>query len=175
MRGAGTHPELIHLTKVIETRRERRQKLVELWFEQQQSQYARVAKAEEAMAWSHWRNATADLRREQMDDVSRKRRKLEREKRLLDAPRPARRYQLFQTEVIRNPEWQPPTAAQQQQQQSYKGKGKRRATTQPDFDDETGAYVAFPDLRGLDEPDAWQDMEHMGVSCSLSLSRVCTL
>lgn len=51
----GTHPDLIHLTNLIELRRERRLKLVELWFEEQQKQYARVASSEEAAAWSHWR------------------------------------------------------------------------------------------------------------------------
>ncbi len=42
----GTHPELLHLTKAIEMRRQRRTQLVEMWFEQQEQQYERVAKAE---------------------------------------------------------------------------------------------------------------------------------
>jgi hypothetical protein len=52
---AGTHPELIHLTKLIEARRERRVRLGSAWFEHQQRQYERVGKAEEAMEWSAWR------------------------------------------------------------------------------------------------------------------------
>ncbi|CEH13856.1 hypothetical protein CBOM_01750 [Ceraceosorus bombacis] len=167
----GTHPELVHLTRLIDARKERRLNLVELWFEQQQAQYERVAKTEEAMTWSNWRNETADLRREQMDDLSRKRRKLEREKRNLDVPRPPRRYQLFQTELIRNPEWQIQLALQQSEVESSKRNGavsgsrgeKRHASMLQDEWADSRAFVAFPDLRGLGDQDAWQDMEHMGI------------
>ncbi|PWN91346.1 hypothetical protein FA10DRAFT_278188 [Acaromyces ingoldii] len=152
----GTHPDLIHLTNLIELRRERRLKLVELWFEEQQKQYARVASSEEAAAWSHWRHDAAELRRQQMNDFSRKRRKLDREKRSLDAPRPARQHQMFETELVPLPD----LALRQAQ---AKSRGKRRVQG-PDATDDMDNYVAFPDLRGLDDHEAWTDMERMGIA-----------
>lgn len=173
----GTHPDLIHLTNLIELRRERRLKLVELWFEEQQKQYARVASSEEAAAWSHWRvslrldlslrpfsdpclffsqHDAAELRRQQMNDFSRKRRKLDREKRSLDAPRPARQHQMFETELVPLPD----LALRQAQ---AKSRGKRRVQGS-DATDDMDNYVAFPDLRGLDDHEAWSDMERMGIA-----------
>jgi hypothetical protein len=106
-----------------------------------------------------------------MDDVSRKRRQLEREKRVLDAPRPARRYQLFQTELVRNPDWRAPSPPANAAAGGSSRRKRRAAEAAPEEPErEIGAYVAFPDLRGLEEQEAWLDMEHMGVSSPQSLA-----
>ncbi|PWN36050.1 uncharacterized protein FA14DRAFT_51305 [Meira miltonrushii] len=163
----GTHPDLIYLTNFIEARRERRLKLVEMWFEEQQKQYERVAHTEEAATWNNWRNEVVQLRKDKLDDVSRKRRKLDREKRTLDGPRPARRHQIFETELVRNPDYDAIQAKTYGQ-----GKAKRKSDPrQQELEDleEMGAYVAYPDLRGAEEGEAWMDLERMGVQPDVRL------
>lgn len=150
----GTHPDLIHLSNLIENRRERKLKLVDKWFEQEEKQYERVAKAEEAAAWNNWRNEVVELRKQQMNESARKRRKLDREKRSLDGPRPARRHQIFETELVRNPDYD----RKMRLHQRHDKKGKIQS------DDQMGAYVAFPDLRGAEEHESWMDMERMGIA-----------
>ncbi|TKY88023.1 hypothetical protein EX895_003119 [Sporisorium graminicola] len=169
----GTHPELLHLTKAIETRRQRRTELVEFWFEHQEKQYERVAKAEEFAAWSIWRSSCAGLRRDMMDEFSRKRRRLDREKRTLDAPRPARRHQIFETELVRNPDrlhipLDPPSRAEDAERAQANGSkaGRKQSAKRKALAREIDAadeYVAYPDLKGLAEPDVMMDIEQMGI------------
>ncbi|PWN51772.1 hypothetical protein IE53DRAFT_36999 [Violaceomyces palustris] len=169
----GTHPELIHLTNAIEARRERRMKLVEKCFEQQEKQYERVAKAEEFAAWNAWRTDCAILRRDMMDDLSRKRRKIDREKRTMDQPRPIRRHQAFEAELVRNPNRiahsgylnaagaesivDTPVSSKKRKAAA----AKRRAAVEET--EAASEYVAYPDLRGLNENDVWLDIERMGI------------
>ncbi|KIS66382.1 uncharacterized protein UMAG_05376 [Mycosarcoma maydis] len=169
----GTHPELLHLTKAIEMRRQRRTELVEMWFEQQEMQYERVAKAEEFAAWSIWRSSCASLRRDMMDEFSRKRRRLDREKRTLDAPRPARRHQIFETELVRNPDrlhipLNSSTLAEDAEATHANGsKAARKPSTKRKAlarEIEAGdEFVAYPDLKGLAEADVMMDIEQMGI------------
>lgn len=133
-------------------------KLADRLYDQQQRQYERVAHTEETAAWNNWRNEVVQLRKKQMDDVSRKRRKLDREKRLLDGPRPARRHQVFETELVRNPLFD-----EQQARTMPKSKAKRKQKQDVEDLDEMGAYVAYPDLRSAEDSEAWMDMERMGV------------
>lgn len=166
----GTHPELLHLTKAIEMRRQRRTQLVEMWFEQQEQQYQRVANAEEFAAWSIWRSSCASLRRDMMDEFSRKRRRLDREKRTLDAPRPARKHQIFETELVRNPDrlhipFESSAAVEEAEGGKAGGrkqaaKRKAMASREMDAGDE---FVAYPDLKGLAEADVMMDIEQMGI------------
>ncbi|SOV01925.1 uncharacterized protein UDID_08212 [Ustilago sp. UG-2017a] len=166
----GTHPELLHLTKAIEMRRQRRTQLVEMRFEQQEQQYERVAKAEEFAAWSIWRSSCASLRRDMMDEFSRKRRRLDREKRTLDAPRPARKHQIFETELVRNPDRLhiPLQSFAQMMDDAEsgrpgrKGAAKRKAMASREID-AGDQFVAYPDLKGLAEADVMTDIEQMGI------------
>ncbi|SAM85631.1 uncharacterized protein UBRO_08212 [Ustilago bromivora] len=166
----GTHPELLHLTKAIEMRRQRRTQLVEMRFEQQEQQYERVAKAEEFAAWSIWRSSCASLRRDMMDEFSRKRRRLDREKRTLDAPRPARKHQIFETELVRNPDRLhiPLQSSAQMMDDAEsgrpgrKGAAKRKAMASREID-AGDQFVAYPDLKGLAEADVMTDIEQMGI------------
>lgn len=156
----GTHPDLIHLSNLIEIRREKKLKLVEKWFEEQEKQYERVAMTEEAAAWNNWRNEVVELRRQELFNTMRKRRRLDREKRTLDVPRPIKRHQIFETELIRDPDYDR-KLQRFQQENSSKTKAKARQER-----DEMAAYVAFPDLRSADEAEAWTDMERMGIAGS---------
>jgi len=47
-----------------------------------------------------------------MDETARKKRRLDREKRTLDVPRPTRRYQAFEAELTPNPRFDPSLASQ---------------------------------------------------------------
>lgn len=166
----GAHPELLHLTKAIEMRRQRRTQLAEMRFEQQEQQYERVAKAEEFAAWSIWRSSCASLRRDMMDEFSRKRRRLDREKRTLDAPRPARKHQIFETELVRNPDRLhiPLQSSAQMMDDAEsgrpgrKGAAKRKAMASREID-AGDQFVAYPDLKGLVEADVMTDIEQMGI------------
>ncbi|SNX87459.1 uncharacterized protein MEPE_06169 [Melanopsichium pennsylvanicum] len=170
----GTHPELLHLNKAIEVRRQRRTQLVEMWFEQQEQQYERVAKAEEFAAWSIWRSSCANLRRDMMDELGRKRRRLDREKRTLDAPRPARRHQIFETELVRNPDRLHIPLEHSVQQEAERGDPKeakscgrkqaaKRKALARDLEAREDDFVAYPDLKGLPESDIMMDIEQMGI------------
>lgn len=166
----GTHPELLHLNKAIEMRRQRRTELVEMWFEQQEQQYERVAKAEEFAAWSIWRSSCASLRRDMMDEYSRKRRRLDREKRTLDAPRPARRHQIFETELVRNPDRlhmssEPAALGGEAERVAHKA-GRKQSAKRKALASEIEAgdeFLAYPDLKGLAEADVMMDIEQMGI------------
>lgn len=68
----GTHPELIHLTALIEARRRHRLRMVEQLFEEEQRHFAKMAAAEEREAWMTWSVSKSggcaymQLRREQL-------------------------------------------------------------------------------------------------------------
>jgi len=72
---------------------------------------------------------------------------------------------------VRNPDWRapsPPANAAAGGSSRRKRRAAEAALEEPER--EIGAYVAFPDLRGLEEQEAWLDMEHMGVSSPQSLT-----
>lgn len=50
----GTHPELIHLTQLIELRRAKKLDLAKRWLEGLESGYARRRDASEHAAWTWW-------------------------------------------------------------------------------------------------------------------------
>ena len=149
----GTHPELRILHTLIDTRKEKRLACLDVWLRLQEQEYERLEKTEEKIAWVNWRDRAASIRREMMSQTDRKRRKLEREKRKLDEPQPARRNQPFEAEFA----YKPPAYS-------------RRTRQMPDLYMKSEAslrdvrnFVAYPDVRGLDEYDAWLDMEQMGI------------
>ena len=149
----GTHPELRILHTLIDTRKEKRLACLDVWLRLQEQEYEHLEKTEEKIAWVNWRDRAASIRREMMSQTDRKRRKLEREKRMLDAPQPARRHQPFEAEFA----YKPPAYS-------------RRTRQMPDLYMKSEAslrdvrnFVAYPDVRGLDEYDAWLDMEQMGI------------
>ncbi|CAO1626887.1 unnamed protein product [Sympodiomycopsis kandeliae] len=159
----GTHPELVHITALIEARRLWKLRTLETWFEEEQRHFAKMAAAEEREAQLTWRAETAELRRDLMNDWSSKRRKLEREKRSIDAPRPARRHQVFETELIGEPELAAAAARAAKADREAGNAGKRRAKREAKELAELGSHIALPDLHGLEDYDAWGDLERMGI------------
>lgn len=104
---AGTHPELLHLTQLIELRRTTKIELARKWLEGLEGDYERRRVSEEHTAWNWWtvswlfrswrrlgadcfagvQNGRADLRTTMLDEANSKRRKLDREKRFIDRPK----------------------------------------------------------------------------------------
>lgn len=143
----GSHPELQHLHALIDTRRDRRIALLQTWLEQDEREFDRRGDSENPIAWVNWRERAADQRRTMIEDANRKRRKIDREKRLLDVPRPVRRHRPFEAELLRKPL-----------------KYARGARRPPHVEQEDiRNFIAYPDLRGLDDYDTWMDMEQMGI------------
>ncbi|KAL9933287.1 hypothetical protein V8E36_008005 [Tilletia maclaganii] len=180
----GTHPELIRFTRAIDELRERRLRLLDLELENQVHHYEQVAEGEEQITWNSYRYQAAELRQNMMDDTARKRRRLEREKRLIDVPRPARRHQTFETELIPNPERQYAAALRARRREIAVGEATaavaavsardpeqaRRAAVvvqqlqEVAAEDDANDYVAYPEVKGLDEGELWSDLDRMGVS-----------
>ncbi|PKI84902.1 NAPDH-dependent diflavin reductase [Malassezia vespertilionis] len=151
----GTHPELLLLHSIIDTRKERRLAVLQTWLEKEEESYNVWSKTEDKLAWTNWRDTAATQRRTLLEETNRKRRKLEREKRMLDTPLPVRRHQPFESELIRKP----PSYSR-----STALYPEKYAPVPPNvYMDDINSYVAYPDLRGLEEYDAWMDMEQMGI------------
>ncbi|WFC96561.1 hypothetical protein MBRA1_003222 [Malassezia brasiliensis] len=151
----GTHPELQLLHMIIDARRDRRLALLQNWLSEEELERARWAKAEDAIAWVNWRDDAASVRRDLISDTVRKRRRLDREKRLLDTPQPIRRHQPFEAELVRKP---PAYSARSQRDVDRYDYALQRYPNE-----DIHAYMAYPDLRGLDEYDVWMDMDQMGI------------
>lgn len=149
----GTHPELRVLHTLIDTRKQRRLEVLDVWLEKSKAEMALRAEVEDRIAWDNWRHDAAQLRRTMMTDADRKRRKLEREKRQLDMPQPPRRHQVFEAEFVRKP----PAYSRRTRQHPT-----QYAARDMTIHDARG-FLAYPDVRGLEEYDRWMDMEQMGL------------
>lgn len=136
----GTHPELQYLHLLIDTRKERRIALLDTWLAREKAEHALRARDDDDIAWLNWRERAAAIRRDMIEDTYRKRRKLDQEKRLLEAPRLPRRHQPFDAELVHK---QVPWDTEQSSDMQN--------------------YLVYPDVRGLDEYDMWMDMEQMGL------------
>ncbi|WFD44543.1 NAPDH-dependent diflavin reductase [Malassezia psittaci] len=150
----GTHPELQLLHFIIDARRERRASLLQVWLREEHKERDRWARVEEDIAWIHWRDESANARRKLLHDSMRKRRRLDREKRFLDTPQPVRRPQPFQAELVRKL----PVYSQRTQRDVDRFDYAMQRTPE-----DISAYMAYPDLRGLDEYGVWMDLEQMGL------------
>lgn len=148
---SGSHPELQVLHTLIDARKDRRLALLDVWLRKEEAEYQHFTQFEDETSWINWRDGAAALRRDLLADTDRKRRRLDREKRLLDTPQPARRYQPFEAELmLKPPSYSRDTASRPHQ---YARPAR----------DNMQSFIAYPDVRGLDEYDVWFDMDQMGI------------
>jgi hypothetical protein len=84
---AGTHPELLHLTQLIELRRDNKLHLARQWLSGLETAYQQQLEHNEHAAWNRWQDERARLRVRMLEEANGKRRRLEREKRGLDRPK----------------------------------------------------------------------------------------
>lgn len=83
----GTHPELIHLTQLIELRRNRKLELARKWFDGLAQTYQIQEDEREHANWHRWEDERSRTRSKLFDEANSKRRRLEREKRMLERPK----------------------------------------------------------------------------------------
>ncbi|KAK0557902.1 NAPDH-dependent diflavin reductase [Tilletia horrida] len=179
----GTHPELIRFTKAIDQLKERKLRLLDMELQKQVAHYEQAGEGEEQVIWNSYRYQAADLRQNMMDDTARKRRRLEREKRLIDAPRPARRHQTFETELVPNPDRQYAAAlrarkrelaiadataaatslSQSNPEAAHKAAALVQRLQENAVEEDANDYVAYPEVKGLDETELWTDLDRMGI------------
>lgn len=89
----GTHPELIHLTHLIELRRNRKLELAKKWLDGLEGAYRIQYDEREHANWHHWEDERGRTRSRMLDDANSKRRRLEREKRALEKPKDGASFQ----------------------------------------------------------------------------------
>ncbi|PCH36877.1 hypothetical protein WOLCODRAFT_157568 [Wolfiporia cocos MD-104 SS10] len=87
----GTHPELLHLHAELLKRRDKRLELASRRRDYEIASVTKRRKLDEDAVWSWWKSERDDLQTEMISESSRKRRKLERERRQLERPVPERR------------------------------------------------------------------------------------
>ncbi|GAA5946943.1 hypothetical protein JCM3775_003934 [Rhodotorula graminis] len=83
----GAHPELVHLTQLIELRRNRKLELARLWLDGLENAYGVQFTDREHANWNSWQDDRARERTRMLDEANSKRRRLEREKRALERPK----------------------------------------------------------------------------------------
>ncbi|KAI0922794.1 hypothetical protein AcV5_009675 [Taiwanofungus camphoratus] len=86
-----THPELLHLHAELSKRRDKRLELAIRRRDYEVANVTKRRKLDEEAVWSWWKNERDDLQTEMISETNRKRRKLERERRVLERPQPVRR------------------------------------------------------------------------------------
>jgi hypothetical protein len=85
----GVHPEMIHLQKELSKRRDKRLELASRKRSYEVANATTRRKADEAGLWSWWKAAKTTLQTDMISETSRKRRKLERERRASERPPPS--------------------------------------------------------------------------------------
>ncbi|KZS88605.1 hypothetical protein SISNIDRAFT_258049 [Sistotremastrum niveocremeum HHB9708] len=96
------HPEMIHLQNELEKRRERRKELADKKrkYEEEAVELKRRVDGNGILAW--WKHERDELQSEMMADTNRKRRRLERERRLVERPLPCELFVLSFEDIASN-------------------------------------------------------------------------
>ncbi|KAK4699464.1 hypothetical protein P7C70_g6793, partial [Phenoliferia sp. Uapishka_3] len=150
-----THPELLHLTRLIELRKERKLDLAKRWLNGLEAAYERRRESEEHTVWSCWANDGAELRSNMMEDARSKKRKLDREKRNMDHPKDGG------LSPYLAPRQLPVVPLQHRRRVGFEGD----VLTENDI----AWALRHPDLRtdpsvsALDDDSTWSDLERMGL------------
>ncbi|KAF9463230.1 Sds3-like-domain-containing protein [Collybia nuda] len=89
--GEGLHPELIHLHRELSQRRDKRLELASHKRCFETENVAKRRRSDEEATWSWWMFSRDELQTDMISETNRKRRRLERERRVIERPQPARR------------------------------------------------------------------------------------
>lgn len=84
----GTHPEMIHLQTELQNRHDKRLELAAKKRKYEDDHVTMMRKGDEDAIWGWWKFEKEELRNEMHADANRKKRRLEREKRLLERAHP---------------------------------------------------------------------------------------
>ncbi|KDR77151.1 hypothetical protein GALMADRAFT_225287 [Galerina marginata CBS 339.88] len=88
---SGTHPEMLHLQRELSQRRDKRLELASRKRSYEVANAVTRRKADESGVWSWWKFTRDELQTDMIAETSRKRRRLERERRVVERPQPIRR------------------------------------------------------------------------------------
>ncbi|GAA5928475.1 Sds3 domain-containing protein [Sporobolomyces koalae] len=156
----GAHPELIHLTQLLELRRNKRLELAKAWLDGLESSYDRQYIADEHAMWNQWQNKRAELRTGMLDEANSKRRRIDREKRSLERPKDDT------LATILAPRPPPAVPLHHRRRLGFEGEAL--------VENEIAWALRNPDVRadsslsGLEDADAYADLERMGLREAVS-------
>ncbi|GAA6002386.1 hypothetical protein JCM10207_001093 [Rhodosporidiobolus poonsookiae] len=151
----GSHPELLHLTQLIELRRDNKLQLAKRWLDGLERSYQLQYDHGEHALWNRWQDERARLRTRMLDEANAKRRRLEREKRVLDRPKDD------SLANILAPRPPPAVPLHHRRRLGFDG--------EPLVDNEIPWALRHPDVRAdagvqaLDDEAAYSDLERMGL------------
>ncbi|OBZ76494.1 hypothetical protein A0H81_03169 [Grifola frondosa] len=151
----GIHPELLHLHAELSKRRDKRIELASRRNDYETGNVTKRRKLDEEGVWSWWKNARDDLVTDMFSETNRKRRKLERERRVIERPLPNRRFPSIPHDL-------PPTPTLLEIVKSYpygvstpSVHSSRRAKK----DHPPVSSLAYPQLTTLSPGDVMRDLE----------------
>ncbi|GAA6056802.1 hypothetical protein JCM3770_002808 [Rhodotorula araucariae] len=151
----GAHPELIHLTQLIELRRNRKLELARSWLDGLEGAYQVQFTDREHANWNSWQDDRGRERMRMFDEANSKRRRLEREKRSMDRP------QDDSLASMLAPRPPPVVPLHHRRRLGFDG--------EPLADNEITWALRHPDVRvdasvrGLDDEAMYGDLERMGL------------
>ncbi|RPD61712.1 hypothetical protein L227DRAFT_58763 [Lentinus tigrinus ALCF2SS1-6] len=152
----GTHPELLHLHAELSNRRDKRVELATRRRDYEVENVRKRRRLDEAGAWSTWKNDRDELQTTMIAETNGKKRRLERERKLIERPPPTRRFPMplhevppapTLREIVRNSPFGLPDSAPTLRKRSRK---KELASQVP---------LAYPTLEPLSRHEIIQDLE----------------
>ncbi|KAG8872983.1 hypothetical protein FRB98_009275 [Tulasnella sp. 332] len=151
----GTHPEYLTLLAELQRRRDRKLNLSELRRTKEEEFSTHQRKADEQAVWRQWNETKDDIRDELVAEANSKRRRLEREKRHVDAPKPVRAVHMppAPSRSRRPPS---PQSLKQTLKMYAKQTKRNRTSTSPPL---PGQAKAVPNLESLSLRDAASDLD----------------
>ncbi|GJN89354.1 hypothetical protein Rhopal_002334-T1 [Rhodotorula paludigena] len=150
-----THPELIHLTQLIELRRNRRLELARKWLDGLECAYQVQFDERQHANWNSWGDDKSRKRTEMLDEANSKRRRLEREKRTMERPKDDSLASMLAPQPL------PPIPLHHRRRLGFDG--------EPLGENEIAWALRHPDvrvdaaIRGLDDETTYGDLERMGL------------
>ncbi|BGP39959.1 hypothetical protein JCM10450v2_003939 [Rhodotorula kratochvilovae] len=151
----GAHPELIHLTQLIELRRNRKLELARSWLDGLEGAYQVQFTDREHANWNSWQDDRGRERMRMLDEANSKRRRLEREKRAIERP------QDDSLASMLAPRPPPAVPLHHRRRLGFEG--------EPLAENEITWALRHPDVRvdasvrGLDDEAMYGDLERMGL------------
>ncbi|KAI0717882.1 hypothetical protein C8T65DRAFT_104890 [Cerioporus squamosus] len=152
----GTHPELLHLHAELSNRRDKRLELAARRRDYEVENVRKRRRLDEAGAWSTWKNDRDELQKTMIAETNGKKRRLERERRLIERPPPTRRFPIplhevppapTLREIVKNSPFGVPDSAS--------SLGKRSRKKEPS----SHVPLAYPTLEPLSRHEVIQDLE----------------
>ncbi|GBE89804.1 hypothetical protein SCP_1701290 [Sparassis crispa] len=152
----GTHPEMLHLHTELSKRRDKRLELASRRRDYEVSNVTKRRKLDEDAVWSWWQFVRDDLQTEMISETNRKRRRLERERRAMERPQPARR---IPSAPIDAPP--PPTLREIVKNHPYNSLSSSAPHSHRPRSYASATPLVYPQLTVLSQPEALADCDFL--------------